>query len=128
MKGNPDRWFSFKYERLSGVCYKCGCIDNLESWCDAEEPHPFSSKLEPLMKTLDVTKRTSSTQLRQKNNLLYTVPRLSINELLKSIFKESPFRNVPGSSSGGLVKPLDLGNPSEVMNPRRFLQHSIIHV
>lgn len=45
-------WFSFKFERLSGICFNCGCIDHLESWYDAELPHPHRSQLGPLIKPL----------------------------------------------------------------------------
>lgn len=43
-------WVAFKYERLSGLCYNCGCIDHLDNACDAKLPHPYKADLGPRMK------------------------------------------------------------------------------
>lgn len=44
-------WISFKYERLLGLCYHCGCIDHLLSQCASVVPHLFQAKLGVCMKT-----------------------------------------------------------------------------
>lgn len=47
--GSSPVWILFKYERLSGICIICGCIDHLSSVCDAPSPHPSHPLLGPAM-------------------------------------------------------------------------------
>lgn len=48
--GSSPLWILFKYERLSGICVVCGCIDHLASACDAPDPHQLHHLLGPSMK------------------------------------------------------------------------------
>lgn len=48
-------WVAFKYECLSGLCYKCGMIDHLMNSCEPKLPHPYHDDLGPGMKVSAVT-------------------------------------------------------------------------